>query len=616
MNLSKKLFICAIGACSLLAGCGSKSSYSDSTPSAPAADIPGTPTFDVSSCKDIPDATVAAQMEAAKASIANLLDDLGKGNFKDAQAISAQTKATFKAILDQYPSNCEAQLGYALGIVTDIINNAEIKAFIDTVGNKKDLVDMDIHDFNRILVTGDGKLLTSVAQSAMAQAIPSIDSAIIYMRNIVGNKDFTCNYTYEDRTYELDRGEFAPALAALFVAKATLTFGASLNIDISNNGKYDWMNEADSLEYYYSPTLTMQQLERMLDTKSSFTTVYDSWKPSYKNIPTLLDSAISYVELGLQYGIEESQMGITTQKNDPYVVGNGEMADVSVADFQKAIDSLEYYRQALKTGVEVTLPHGSKVTVNIAKFFDITNGFQEYLPYHHINKEAEWYTPVDGYYWSESLNDAYATRDIAVAIKKEFEKNPQLTNIDPYFRENYSWDSNTGIQVDWQACVRYRFNGERYRKCYNMAFNSCTVSFEEYEDPYNTNQAIAFTPSPATLSSAVCKVENEETRFAAAYRHAVKNLFYFTDANGNKTLSYQALENGYLEGDELKEYSIRDLAKYIIFPDITFGGVLPGMTAEKFWDIIATEEEDDDEEDDDDYYYSNPNESYLWPENY
>ena len=609
MTLAKKLFICAIGACSLLAGCGSKSSSSDKSPSAPSADIPSTPTFSVSSCEEISDAAIATQMEEAKAKIADILEYLGEGNFSNAQAISAQTKATFKAVLDKYPANCEAQLGYALSIVTDIINNAEIKAFIDTVANKKDLVDMDIHDFNKILVTGDGKLMTSVAQSAMAQAIPSMDSAIIYMRNIVSNKDFTCKYTYDERTYELDRGEFAPALAALFVAKATLTFGASLNIDFSNNGKYDWLNELDTIEEFGSSTLTMQQVEKLLDTKSSFTTVYESWKPSYKSIPNLLDSAISYVELGLQYGIEESQSGLATQQNDPYVVGEGEMADVSVADFQKAIDSLEYYRQALRTGVEVTLPHGSKVTINIAKFFEITDGFQEYLPYHHINKESEWYTPVDGFYWSAGFDDAYniyAVRDIALAIKKDFEKNPQLTNLDPYILENYFWDENYGIKVEWQACIRYKFNGQRDRKCYSMAFNNCTVSFEEYVNPYDTetNQTVSVAPAPATIGSAYCKVENGQTLFARAYRNAVKNMFYFTDAKGNKTLSIQALENGYIEGDELKEYNARNLGNYIFFPDITFGGVLPGMTAEKFWNIIATE--DDDEEEDEDFFYADP----------
>jgi Leucine-rich repeat (LRR) protein len=38
--------------------------------------------------------------------------------------------------------------------------------------------------------------------------------------------------------------------------------------------------------------------------------------------------------------------------------------------------------------------------------------------------------------------------------------------------------------------------------------------------------------------------------------------------------------------------------------DITFGGVLPGMTADKFWEIIATESEDDDDDDWGDYTYN------------
>ena len=72
MTLAKKLFICAIGACSLLAGCSSKSSSSDKSPSAPSADIPSTPTFGVSSCEEISDAAIATQMEGAKAKLADI----------------------------------------------------------------------------------------------------------------------------------------------------------------------------------------------------------------------------------------------------------------------------------------------------------------------------------------------------------------------------------------------------------------------------------------------------------------------------------------------------------------------------------------------------------------
>ncbi len=596
MGFSNKLFVCAFGAMSLLAGCGSSGS-NDDKPSSPAADTPDTPSFNVSGCQEMTDANAQAQLESAKANIVDILQSLGEGDFHNAQVISAQTKATFKSVLDKYPASCEAQLGYALGIVTDLVNNKEIKGFIDTVSNKNDLVDMNVNDYNRLLMTADGKLLTSVAQTAMAEAIPSLDSAIIYMRNIVNNKDFTCKYTYKDRTFELDRGEFAPALAGLFVAKAALTLGASMNIDFSENGNYDWMNDLENYNEFETSKVSMRQVESLLSKKSSFTTIYDSWKSSYKNIPNLLDSAISYVELGLQYGIEESKLGTATQTNDPYIVGDGEMSDVSVKDFQKAIDSLEYYRQGLRTGVEVTLPQGSKITINIAKFFEITDGFQEYLPYHHVNDPSVWFKPDQGYGWADILTGkAYAEHEIGVSIMNELSKTMTLTGFHAWVSSYYSWYYEDVPAVP-EVCMDIEDANDYYYNCYTATVNNCSVTFTITEDSYRSND-LEFVPSPVKLSSEVCKVENGVSKFATAYQYQSENYFYFTDASGKKTVSLQGLDNGYLEGNVIKDYSARDLSKLIYFPDFTFGGVFPGMTAEKFWNIIITESE----EDEDDYY--------------
>ncbi|MBO6076347.1 MAG: hypothetical protein J6P15_04360 [Fibrobacter sp.] len=600
MGFSNKLFVCAFGAMSLLAGCGSSGS-NDDKPSSPAADTPDTPSFNVSGCHELNDADAQAQLESAKASIVDILQDLGEGDFHNAQVISAQTKSTFKAVLDKYPTSCEAQLGYALGIVTDLVNNKEIKGFIDTVSNKNDLVDMNVKDYNRLLITADGKLLTSVAQTAMAEAIPSLDSAIIYMRNIVNNKDFTCKYTYKDRTFELDRGEFAPALAGLFVAKAALTLGASMNIDFSENGNYDWMNDLEEYSEYETSKVTMRQVESLLSKKSSFTTIYDNWKPSYKNIPNLLDSAISYVELGLQYGIDESKLGTTTQMNDPYIVGDGEMSDVSVKDFQKAIDSLEYYRQGLRTGVEVTLPQGSKVTINIAKFFEITDGFQEYLPYHHVNDPSVWFKPDQGYGWANVLTyKSYAEHELGVAIKSELSKTMTLKDFYAWVSTRYSW-YDEDIPAVPEVCMDIEDANDYYYNCYATTISNCTVSFAISERSYRSND-LEFVPSPVKLSSDVCKVENGVSKFATAYQYQSENYFYFTDASGKKTISLQGLDNGYLEGNVIKDYTARELSKLIYFPDFTFGGVFPGMTAEKFWNVIITETEEDDDDYDEDVW--------------
>ena len=40
--------------------------------------------------------------------------------------------------------------------------------------------------------------------------------------------------------------------------------------------------------------------------------------------------------------------------------------------------------------------------------------------------------------------------------------------------------------------------------------------------------------------------------------------------------------------------TLDDLQNLIFFPDITFGGVLPGMTTDKFWQVLKTESRNDD----------------------
>lgn len=585
--MKRKLLSFALGAL-LFTACGDDSSSGTDS----GTSVPDKPSFNVSSCQEVNDPSVSAELKSAKASIADILSYLGENNLKLAQAVSAQTKGTFKAVLDKYPANCEAQLGYALSIVTDLINNAEIKAYIDTVSNKNNLVDLDVDDVNQIMIAGNGKHIPQMAQEAMAQAIPSLDSAMIYMKNVVSDDKFTCNYTYNDRTFELDRGEFAPTLAALYIAKAVLTFGASVNIDYSADGKYDWINDFNNSAQI--PNSTAKQAISLMSNESYFTSVYSNWKSSYKKIPSMLDSAITYVQLGLQYGIEESKQGATTQLNDPYIVGDDEMSDVSAADFQKAIDSLEYYRQTLRTGATVTLPQGTKIKVNIAKFFENTDGWQKYLPYHKFNNPEKWNIPEDGFYWSEKFDDddIYAELEVKEYLKKKAEKEMQFEYYNSWLTTRYDWDTETSANV---LCINLEMDEETddYR-CFNVDVENCTLSFSERSD-YQMNEQLIAIPDPIKLSDNVCKVENGTSLFATANRWTAPNPFYFTDASGNKTISYQALENGKNVDGDFEDYKLDDLENLIFFPDITFGGVLPEMTAPAFWQMLKNEYRDNED---------------------
>ena len=130
-----------------------------------------------------------------------------------------------------------------------------------------------------------------------------------------------------------------------------------------------------------------------------------------------------------------------------------------------------------------------------------------------------------------------------------------------------------------------------------MLFNNCEVSFSPISSNYYNDDIVTFVPSPVKLNSSVCKVENGIHLFANAYLDDVPNAFYFTDASGNKTISYQKLANGKstADGKEYKDYTFDDMQNYIFFPDVTFGGVFPGMTADAFWKLLKTEFRDNED---------------------
>ena len=304
----------------------------------------------VAGCQEITDEKDKATIKQIKTDLTDVYSTFGKGDLNKAQKTSLETKSTIETILKKYPGNCEAQLSYVAAIISDIANNKKINDFLDTLASRQgktkyDLFSEDAGDaaeltFNYTINSSEDirGILVSDVQSAIGSAIPSLDSAISYMTNIANDDEFTCTFPIDDRDVELDRGEFGPVLAALYIAKASLTALVSINLDIDENGKYDWIDSLDDLEakVNYYDNHGFEHIAKLLGKDSKFTSIHDSWKKEFKNIPNLLDSAITYVQLGLQYGLEEAKNGLETQENDLYVVGDGEFADLSTKEDRKS----------------------------------------------------------------------------------------------------------------------------------------------------------------------------------------------------------------------------------------------------------------------------------------
>ena len=623
MNFSKKIktaSIASILSLAFLAGCSSNDSSSSAAAEQPEADSPVKTNVEVAAgCVAIDDEKDQAEMKKAKANITDIYTAFGEGNLEDAQELSASTKATIQSLLKKYPNSCEAQLGYVATIISDIANNKKINDLLDTIAARKGLskakiLSNSIEDAARVSVdlsieSADDvrNILVSDVQSAVASIIPSLDSAISYMTNIANDDAFTCHYDVNDRSIELDRGEFAPALAALYVAKASLTSIVSINLNVDDNGSYDWIDSLDDIgrKWNYAENAGVKQIVKLLGKDSKFTSIHDSWKKEYKNIPNLLDSAITYVQFGLQYGLEEAKQGLKTQENDLYIVGDDEEAHLSTKDAQKIIDSLSTLRTQLRTGIEIPFAEGKTIKYVPYNWYNNTDGILKYLPYHVINDASSWDTPDGGLYWSDEMEyDSYGIRFLERKVAESFSNlNPSTKSV-----EVYGWpddeDASTGeINVTSydpyiRAVVVYQLNGCKASFKVEAYSEGSYLYYEQEQQTPTVNWTIA----DVTIPTGMCR----DGKYAIAYHeNEVPNILYFTDAKGNKTVSIQELINGKMGNDgDVTSYTREEIQNLIVFPDLTFGGTFPDMTKDMFWNEIlpAIMDKDDDDDDYDDLY--------------
>lgn len=555
------------------------------------------PDFELAACEDITDAHSDSLLQLAATNSVELLTTIGNGDFAAAQATSVTTKQLYKSVLDKYPNNCAAQLGYAVSIIGNLVNNEDVKTITSALQEEgspqPNVMVLKTQEMPSILMKTSllakkesKEIISSDIQNAIVNAVlPSIDSAIIYMQNIVQAEAFQFTFTLNNAdkdTLQLDRGEFAPALAALHLAKALLTMVASLDLQIEKNGTNSWIDSLSHLDITNAESSTsLKHLYSLLDPKSAFTTVRTEWKKAWQSIPSMLDSAIVNVQLGLEYGIKESKSATNTQEHDPYIVGDGEFADVSPANFQKAIDSLEFFRSALSGPITVSLNKTDSLVINFSKFFSITEGFQDFLPYHQFTDLDKWFAIDEkNSNWSDILDyDSYVEVDI---------QKTALKIGDDLFKDDLSYvyiDYNGG-DGSYIAYIEGEVNGRYEEYEFNVIVEACTYQFIPFSNSDTEKYGTKYTFSPE-----YCKTEGKEVNYLFANGEIIPNVMNFTDKNGKITFSFSEFMSDKTTIDEYGDYeytswTIEDFKTRIIFPDPTFNGIFPNLTQESLWATI------------------------------
>lgn len=448
----------------------------------------------------------------------------------------------------------------------------------------------------------DPPTVKEIQELIEASILPRLDTTIAALEVVMDYPTFAVRFENDGDILEIDRGEIGPALAGLKVAKAYLTVVVGYNLELSQGGGYGWartLGDIDLEDYdHLTPeqTRALDTLTGIFKTSSPYSRMKPAWKTRINGIPELLLSAVGDAQEGLQSAIDEARSG-DPQTYDVLRAGDGEDSDIDTVDLRNVIALLERSKKYLQGEVPVEYDRGtSTLKVNFTKLFDI-DGVQGLLPYFKFHPYAQWNDTISadtgwgtylGYEARRELlaRSGYAPRliegsrdgswsvyvhDSLVYPAAEFFGPPVLVarNIRAY---DYVADPGTGM-LQYKTVHLATLTADPSSPC-DFEYTRTNLAAE------GASGNLILTPDAGqgTFRLAGCREGADTTEFVQWVDAFTRGPIYFTDAAGNKTLSIQ--EFGDID-------SPADLAGKVVFPDPTFGGVLPGQTNATFWETVS-----------------------------
>ena len=344
-----------------------------------------------SACDTKDGENVLEALDAINKKAIDLFEAFSDKDFDKGKSLSTEVKVAYKKVLDKAPKNCNAQLGYAVASIMDLANNKTLNdLYNDYDFWLNDYGIESLEDFtDMVTALSKNKSFTKTAQEALEKQVsPAVDSAITFMQYILAQDDYTLQLSDGEEIREMDKSEFGVALGGLFATKAAITIATSMNLEIDDNGSYNWINKLNGLTVgEEEPTADQKaglvKIVNLIGANGTFTSIYSNKQKEWKNVPNLVDSALTEIRAAFQYSLNESKTK-GSQDYDFYVVGKGADADLSTSDVKEIIENLGKGLQATRGPYEVEFK-GKSFRVNARKYFENVDGVKKFLPYYKFN---------------------------------------------------------------------------------------------------------------------------------------------------------------------------------------------------------------------------------------
>jgi len=400
-----------------------------------------------SACEDMDDADKQELADVAQETF-DVMEQFFNENVNTSTE-SAYLKDFYKNLLKKYGGISKAcpmiALGYGVTFLTSAMNNSSVKNLRHTYddNNIDRWYGMDDDNYvARLLKTireasyDLGQSFTYSAQVTLKNTvIPALDSAIKY----IGSVAELDNYVYESESgyyvTQVDQSEFSTLLGLAYAAKGLFVAVSSVNLELDDDGEYDWIDGyLSNGNSYYGQREAVQFISKLMAGRTMFSKVNEGSENDWKSVPSILSKATAYVRKGLQHSLNDKD-----QMYDLYVVGDGANADFSATKVREYISRVDDIEDALSGDATIEYGDGKTVVVNVKKFFTITNGFMQYMPYMECDDVECYFTDA---YGRETISLSDAKRGYAEGDEEEYFyfKDPTFGGVFPKLTQRTAWD--------------------------------------------------------------------------------------------------------------------------------------------------------------------------------
>ncbi len=313
-------------------------------------------------------------------------------------------RAGFEDAVKLDPKNTDAKMGLALtGFLlaaqskklSDVVNQSlEAKSPFDTKVTET-APQMRIAVLKRVAAAAQFPEFHVIQDAIADTLLPALDEAITYIKAVYDDPAFSMTLTIEDKPRELDHAEAGILLAGFHAIRGLLTLWLSYDIDIDDNGSYDYLatlEEVGKVDDFGKLTTEQRaafnQLTKLLGSASPFMAVRPEWKAKLAGVDDEINLALDLLKSSLTSIKSESD----AQADDLlHLCIGGETSEcIHSKDFDQATAIVDSAIKYMSHPYEFAVPGiDTTININFAAFFNVQD-YKKLLPYYGFYNANDW----------------------------------------------------------------------------------------------------------------------------------------------------------------------------------------------------------------------------------